>query len=260
MSHLEGPYAEIAGELANTAFAKIRYVSETGSTNADAMELLGSGDGGGLTIVAEFQSRGAGRKGRSWIGAPGGSLLFTTILPQSMPAAHLWIVPFWTALAVGRGLRACGIAASTRWPNDLLLGDAKLAGILCISRTAGERAHAACGVGINVSRDPAAHAIEPPAAFCDDLQPVDRAALLRAILLEFDAALGLLAEPERVAHLWEEQAGVPGSRYRLLRDGDAVAFEATAVALATGGALLVERDDGTRETIALADARALRDG
>jgi BirA family biotin operon repressor/biotin-[acetyl-CoA-carboxylase] ligase len=258
MSLAEGPYAGIAAELAGTRFARIRYVAETASTNADALALLGTDGGAGLTIVAEFQSSGAGRKGRTWIAAPGSSLLFTTILPDAMPVENLWIVPFWTVLAVGRALRACGIETATHWPNDLLLGEAKIAGILCISRTAGERANAACGVGINVSRDPGANAIEPPAAFCNDRVPVERPALLRAVLAQFDATLESLAHPLRVARRWEEQAGLPGRRYRLLRDGESEPFEATAIALADGGALVVERDGGARETIALADARALR--
>src|ERR1700683_5800435 len=57
------PYAGIASQLAGTAFSRIRYVEETASTNADASALLGSEGVDGLTIVAEYQSSGAGRKG-----------------------------------------------------------------------------------------------------------------------------------------------------------------------------------------------------
>jgi BirA family transcriptional regulator, biotin operon repressor / biotin---[acetyl-CoA-carboxylase] ligase len=257
MSEPEHPYASVAAERAGSAFAQIRYVPQTGSTNADAAGLLGTPGSAGATIVAEYQSSGAGRKGRSWVAAPGSSLLFTTILPEAVLARDLWIVPFWTALAVRRGLAACGIEADVHWPNDLLLGERKLAGILCVSRVAGERAHVACGVGINVTRGET-RGIEPPPAFCDDVRPVDRAALLRAILLAFEATLETLANPQRVARLWESQAGLPGRRYRLLKDGDAAPFEAEALALATGGGLVVTRGDGSRETISLADARALR--
>jgi BirA family biotin operon repressor/biotin-[acetyl-CoA-carboxylase] ligase len=254
----DNPYAPIAAELAGTAFERIRYVARTASTNADALELLGDDGHAGTTIVAEYQSGGAGRKGRSWHAAPGSSLLFTTIVPASIAASDLWTVPFWTALAVARGLSACGIDAETHWPTDLLLGEKKLAGILCVSRIAGDRANVACGVGINVSRYPEADAIHPPAAFCDDRAPVERSVLLRAILLEFDASLRVLANPQRIARLWERQAGLPGRRYRLLVDGEAEPFDADAVALATGGGLVVVRANGARETISLADARALR--
>jgi BirA family transcriptional regulator, biotin operon repressor / biotin---[acetyl-CoA-carboxylase] ligase len=254
----EHPYARIASELAGTGFSRIRYVEETTSTNADASALLGSEGADGLTIVAEYQSSGAGRKGRSWLAEPGTSLLFTTIVPGSVPALDLWIVPFWTALAIRRALGACGIDVDLHWPNDLLLDDAKLAGILCVSRSAGDRAWVACGVGVNVRRGETADAIEPPPAFCDDRRAVERADLLRAILLEFDATRAMLANPQRVARLWEVQAGLPGRRYRLLRDDETEPFEATAISLATGGGLVVARDEGIRETISLADARALR--
>jgi biotin-[acetyl-CoA-carboxylase] ligase/type 3 pantothenate kinase len=252
------PYARIESELAGTAFSRIRYVEATASTNADASALLGDEGSAGLTIVAEYQSGGAGRKGRSWLAEPGSSLLFTTVIPGSLPAHDLWIVPFWTALAIRRALASFGVDVDLHWPNDLLLADAKLAGILCVSRSAGDRAWVACGVGINVRRGDGANAIEPSPAFCDDRAQVERAALLRAILLEFDATREMLANPQRVARLWELEAGLPGRRYRLLVDGETAPFEATAIALATGGGLVVARDEGLRETISLADARALR--
>jgi BirA family biotin operon repressor/biotin-[acetyl-CoA-carboxylase] ligase len=258
MTAPEHPYARIAFELAGTAFSRIRYAEETASTNADATSLLGDEGSAGLTIVAEYQSSGAGRKGRSWLAEPESSLLFTTIVPGSMPAHDLWTVPFWTALAIRRALGACGVDVDLHWPNDLLLGDAKLAGILCVSRSAGDRAWVACGVGINVKRGEGADAIEPPPAFCDDRHPVARADLLRAILLEFDATRAMLENPQRVARLWEVEAGLPGRRYRLLKDDETTPFQAAAIALATGGGLVVAHDDGVRETISLADARALR--
>ncbi|HTA40239.1 MAG TPA: biotin--[acetyl-CoA-carboxylase] ligase [Candidatus Acidoferrales bacterium] len=254
----EHPYARIASELTGTGFSRIRYVEETTSTNADASALLGDDGAAGVTIVAEYQSSGAGRKGRSWLAEPGSSLLFTTIVPGSLSAHDLWVVPFWTALAIRRSLGAYGVEADLHWPNDLLLGDAKLAGILCVSRSAGDRAWVACGVGINVRRGYGAGAIEPPPAYCDDVRAVKRAELLRTILLEFEATRAALENPQRVAREWEAQAGLPGRRYRLLKDGETAPFEATALALATGGGLAVARDDGTRETISLADARALR--
>src|SRR5579862_2565994 len=163
-------------ELGSGAFAAVRYVGETGSTNADAAELLGDPRFAGLTIVAEYQTRGSGRKGRSWLAQPGTALLFTTILPRPIDSDRLWTVPFWTALAVGRALDVCGVAAALQWPNDLLIDDRKVAGILCTSRVTGRNAHVGCGVGINVHRRAGAQAgIEPPPAFCDDRNQIGRA-------------------------------------------------------------------------------------
>jgi len=254
----EQPYEKVAAGLAGTPFTAIRYVRETASTNADAAAILGEPGFAGLTIVAEHQTQGAGRKGRSWLAAPGTSLLFTTILPEALPAADLWIVPFWVALAVRSALRDCGIDATLHWPNDLLLERGKLAGILCASRVSGDTAWVACGVGINVCRTTDADGIFPSPAFCDDVTPVDRAQLLGAILLGYVASLDSLRAPQRIARMWETAAGLPGRRYRILKDNTTIPFNCNALSLATGGGLAVQHDDGARETIALADARALR--
>lgn len=254
-----GPYAWVAGELRATPFGSIAYVEETESTNADAAALLGDARFGGHTIVAEYQRRGAGRKGRSWSAAPGTALLFTTIVPGDLAAQALWIVPHWAALAVRAALRAQGIAATLHWPNDLLIAERKVAGILCQSRVNGARAQVACGVGINVHRRGGAQAaVDPPPAFCDDFVPVERGRLLRAVLSEYDRTLALLEQADRVARAWEAAAGLPGARYRILKDGAPEPFEAVALGLAAGGGLRVARDDGNTETIDLADARVLR--
>jgi BirA family biotin operon repressor/biotin-[acetyl-CoA-carboxylase] ligase len=252
------PYAAVERDLVQTAFGSIRYVVQTPSTNDDAALLLGDANAAGLTIVAEYQTRGAGRKGRMWSSRPGEGLLFTTILPAELSASDIWIVPFWAALAIRSALAQHGIDAAVHWPNDLLAGGKKLCGILCTSRIVGARAWVGCGVGINVLRAPGADAsILPTPAFCSDFAPVDRAGLLQSILLAFDAAFARLQRPRDVARDWETAAGLPGARYRILKDGAADAFDATAIALADGGALIVERN-GEREAIALADARALR--
>lgn len=254
------PYAAVAEELRGTRFARIRYEVTTGSTNDDAAALLGDEQAYGTTFVAEVQTHGAGRKGRSWIAQPGTSLLMTTILPRSMPASHLWVVPFGVAICVRRALVLSGVSAQMHWPNDLLLGEKKIAGILCVSRVVGDRAWVAAGVGINVHRTPEAEeAISPPPAFCDDVVPdIDRARLLRDILLNYDVWNETLDMPPRIARVWERQAGLPGKRYRILKDDAIEPIDVTALSLATGGGLLVQHDDGTRETISLADARALR--
>ncbi len=253
------PYENVERELRGTAFARIRFERSTASTNDDAAALLGDPAWAGLTIVAEVQTKGAGRKGRSWIAAPGSALLMTTLPARQIPAAHAWIVPFGVAICVRRALRTNGVPSEVHWPNDLLTEGKKIAGILCVSRVVGDRAWVAAGVGINVYRTPGAdESIDPPPAFCDDVEPtITRAALLRDILLNYDIWDQTLEMPQRVARIWERMAGLP-KRYTILKDGDTQSIEITAVALANGGGLVVEHDNGKRETIAFADARALR--
>jgi len=256
----EHPYASVERELQGTAFSRIRYLRSTSSTNDDAAELLGDPSAFGTTIVAEEQTRGAGRKGRTWTAQPGTSLLMTTILPRALPAANLWVVPFGVAICVRRALSTHAIPSELHWPNDLLVGGKKIAGILCVSRIVGERAWVAAGVGINVHRPrDGAPTIVPPPAFCDDLDPaIDRATLLRDLLLNYDVWNEALRMPQRVARLWERMAGLPGKRYRILKDSEDIPVDVTAISLANDGSLIVEHDTGRREAIALGDARALR--
>jgi BirA family biotin operon repressor/biotin-[acetyl-CoA-carboxylase] ligase len=259
MPPTKDPYAAVAEELRGTRFSRIVYKESTGSTNADATSLLGDESAYGATLVAEMQTEGAGRKGRTWIAQPGTSLLMTTILPRSMPASHLWVVPYGVAICVRRALVLNGIRADLQWPNDLLLDNKKICGILCVSRVVGDRAWVAAGVGINIHRTPEAAAIFPPPAFADDIAPaIDRAKLLRDILLNYEIWEEALDMPPRVARVWERQAGLPGKRYRILKDDTVDPIEVNAISLASGGGLIVQHDDGKRETISLADARALR--
>jgi len=248
----------VAQELRGSPFAAIRYTEETESTNDDAAALLGDERYGGLTIVAEYQRRGAGRKGRRWEAPAGTALLCTTILPQTVAAERLWLIPYWAALAVGGALKAFGICTVLQWPNDILLAERKVAGILCVSCVAGASAWVACGVGINVYRSAGApEQIDPAPAFCDDAVPVERRALLRALLGCYESSLPLLEQAERVVSLWNQAAELPGRRYRVAPDG-AATFTATALTLDPGGGLRVQREGAPAETVALADARIER--
>lgn len=242
-------------------FTRIRHVEETDSTNEDISRILGDEDARGLTLVADFQRRGTGRRGRAWVAPPGSALLFTTALPDALPAGDLWAVPFWIALAVRAALEAFGISGRLVWPNDLLIGGRKAAGMLCVSRISGPYAWVGCGVGINVTRpgdESLVRGIDPPPAFVSDVREIKREHLLHEILQQADASYDTLSSPLHVAHDWEEAAGIPGTRYRLLMDGETEPFDAQALRLLEGGALLVVRD-GERIEVSLADARVIRD-
>lgn len=223
--------------------------------------MLGEQRARGLTLVADYQEQGAGRKGRAWLAPPGSALLCTIGLPDALAAADLWAVPFWTALVVHEALQELGVRGRLQWPNDVLLDGRKVCGILCISRVTGEYAWAGCGIGVNVRRpdNPQAIAdIQPPPAYLSDLiADVDRENALQAILRCADTRYDLLFAPQRIAHEWDGAAHLPGARYRILLDGEDEPFDATALRLLPGGALLVDHDGAQRE-ITLADARILR--
>jgi BirA family biotin operon repressor/biotin-[acetyl-CoA-carboxylase] ligase len=130
---------------------EVRVVEETGSTNADLLAEARAGAHEGLVLVAEEQTAGRGRLGRRWISPPRRSLTFSVLLRPAVPAGLLGWVPLLAGVAVASALEhTAGVDARLKWPNDVLAGGAKLAGILA------ERWGSAIvvGAGINVLQQP----------------------------------------------------------------------------------------------------------
>jgi BirA family biotin operon repressor/biotin-[acetyl-CoA-carboxylase] ligase len=208
---------------------EIRVVPETGSTNADLMGRAGKHAPEGTVLVAEEQTAGRGRLGRSWSAPPRSGLMFSMLLRPAeagVPVARVAWLPLLTGVAVAaavRGFTARGrnerfsalaelgepgpaggnvLDARLKWPNDVLVGERKLAGILA------ERADDAIvvGVGLNVSL----RAEELPAPTATSLAMegaafTDREPLLRAILREFESWYSAWA-----AVAGDPEADVPG--------------------------------------------------
>jgi len=122
-------------------------VEETGSTNADLLAEAQAGAREGLVLVAEEQTAGRGRMGRRWISPPRRALTFSVLLRPAVPAGLLGWVPLLAGVAVASALEyTAGVDARLKWPNDVLVDGAKIAGILA------ERWGSAVvvGTGINV--------------------------------------------------------------------------------------------------------------
>jgi BirA family transcriptional regulator, biotin operon repressor / biotin---[acetyl-CoA-carboxylase] ligase len=160
---------------------EIRVTGETGSTNADLLREAQAGAGEGLVLVAETQTAGRGRLGRSWSSPPRAALACSVLLrPAGVPpAARAWL-PLLTGIAVAAALRAeAGVPAGLKWPNDVLVADRKIAGILA-------EAHGdaiVVGIGLNVTLTaaelpvPGATSLLLEGAAC-----LDRERLLAAVL------------------------------------------------------------------------------
>jgi BirA family biotin operon repressor/biotin-[acetyl-CoA-carboxylase] ligase len=187
------------------------YREQTGSTNADALQYHAD-HGRDVVAFAEAQSAGRGRRGRQWISPFARNIYCTVGISREIPAARQGLLSIVTGVALCRALRAqTGLQVSLKWPNDLLLADAKLGGILIESRALGVgHFFFAIGFGLNLmmNADELA-ALDRPAtslsqAFGDKLgEDVDRSKLLvasvEAVILairdfEIDAVAGLIAE------------------------------------------------------------------
>src|SRR5580698_891067 len=114
----------------------IDVVASTGSTNADLMARAADGlePLDGQVLVAEEQTAGRGRLGRTWTSVPGASLTFSVLLrPVTVPAGRRGWLALLAGVAVASAVRSVtggGVAAVLKWPNDVLVADRKLAGIL----------------------------------------------------------------------------------------------------------------------------------
>jgi BirA family biotin operon repressor/biotin-[acetyl-CoA-carboxylase] ligase len=125
--------ARLNGALASRPglWREVRVVEETGSTNADLLAQARSGADEGLVLVAEAQTSGRGRMGRRWISPPRRALTFSVLLRPAVPAGLLGWVPLLAGVAVASALEyTAGVDARLKWPNDVLVDGAKIAGIL----------------------------------------------------------------------------------------------------------------------------------
>ena len=177
---------------------RIEVVAETGSTNADLLAQAAAGAAAGTVLAAEAQHAGKGRLGRTWTSAPGAGLTFSVLLrPAGVPAAALGWLPLLTGVAVAAAVReVTGVAARLKWPNDVLAGERKLAGILAESR--GQAV--VVGVGLNVSQRAAD--LPVPTATSVLLEQQAAAGLARGQLLA-----GILTALERWYLAWVAAAG-----------------------------------------------------
>ncbi len=178
---------------------RVQWVEKTGSTNADLIAMAQQGAASQTVLAADYQFSGKGRRGRSWGAAPGSSLLFSVLVrPRLDPeAAHL----VTTALALS-AVEACdalaGVRPGLKWPNDLVVGDRKLAGVLAESMVTGNRLEAVIvGMGINVRTGAAPVETVDTAVSLEDLcgSEVDRSELLAEILGRFSHWMNGIDKP-----------------------------------------------------------------
>jgi BirA family biotin operon repressor/biotin-[acetyl-CoA-carboxylase] ligase len=247
MSRMGSPYTDLsrppllAARLrralvtADSRWREITVVPHTGSTNADVAAAARAGAAEGLVLVAESQSAGRGRLGRSWTSPPRAGLATSILLrPSGVPVKRFGWLPLLAGVALAEAVRRVGqVDAVLKWPNDLLIGDRKCAGILCEVHDGA----AVVGFGLNTTLRadelpvPTATSLALAGAACSDREP-----LLRAVLRAIDDWYGRWCDAAgdaetsglRAAYLFH--CATPGRRVRVeLPGGQAVEGAATDV-------------------------------
>ncbi|HEX5086551.1 MAG TPA: biotin--[acetyl-CoA-carboxylase] ligase [Nocardioides sp.] len=130
---------------------QVEVVAEAGSTNVLVAERAQAGGPEGLVIAAEHQTAGRGRLDRTWETTPRSALTFSVLLRPTVPPARWPWLPLLTGYAVCTALRDSGFDAVVKWPNDVLIHDRKVAGILVERVETPTGAAAVLGIGVNVA-------------------------------------------------------------------------------------------------------------
>jgi BirA family transcriptional regulator, biotin operon repressor / biotin---[acetyl-CoA-carboxylase] ligase len=185
----------------------IEVTGVTGSTNADLLARAAGGAPEGIVLAAEEQSAGRGRMGRAWVSPPRAALTFSVLLrPATVPPARRGWLPLLAGVAVAAAVRSVtAVQAQLKWPNDVLVRDAKLGGIL--AEAAGDAI--VVGVGLNVSTEPGE--LPPPGPgpagplAATSLRAEGWASLDRDVLLS-----AMLGELEHWYLAWRRAGGDPG--------------------------------------------------
>jgi len=175
--------------------SRLIALERVGSTQDEVHRLAEGGAPDGTAVVAGQQTAGRGSRGRQWQSPVGGLWLSVLRRPTAESAAPL-VLSLSAGLAVAEALEAAGVPkVMLKWPNDLMIGTAKVGGILCEIRWHGERAAwAAIGVGINVANDPP---VTVPDAGAVNDDPAQRKLTPNDLALPVVTALCRLAlEPE----------------------------------------------------------------
>jgi BirA family biotin operon repressor/biotin-[acetyl-CoA-carboxylase] ligase len=132
----------------------VHFLEVTGSTNTDLLRLAEDGRPEWTVVVANQQEAGRGRLGRTWISSPGSSLLSSVLLRPSLLPVDAPLLTLAAGAAMARACRqACGVDARCKWPNDLVVGQKKLGGILVEAKVQeGRVLHAVVGAGVNLTQ------------------------------------------------------------------------------------------------------------
>jgi BirA family biotin operon repressor/biotin-[acetyl-CoA-carboxylase] ligase len=228
---------------------RLAWFETLGSTMREAARMARAGCPAGTAVVAEEQTAGQGRHGHSWHSEPGAGLYVSVVLRLSLPPDSLPALTLALGLATAEAIaRTCDFSADLRWPNDVVIDDRKVAGIL-VQLT---DSVAIAGIGVNVN-----HAGFPP-ELASQATSLARAAgstqsredLLIALLPAIDSFVKMLVEggPRPVLDMFTSHSSYARGRRVRVQQPDCV-LEGVTAGLNPSGFLILRADDGSESLI-----------
>jgi BirA family biotin operon repressor/biotin-[acetyl-CoA-carboxylase] ligase len=243
--------------LSTKVFGSKFFTFETiDSTNNCARALAGCWADEGTVVLAEEQTAGKGRQGRSWYTNPQENLTFSVILRPKLPPDALNLLPLLTAVAIAEAIEAeTGLRVQCKWPNDILVNGKKASGILIEGSVKGDAVeYVVLGIGINVNQTtfPADIAHRATSLRTETGQPLDRVKLLQAVLRALDSRYRAVMKSgfQSILPEWISRSAMMERQITVSENGNQ--FSGVVKGLAPDGALIVT-SAGTERTLYAGD-------
>jgi BirA family transcriptional regulator, biotin operon repressor / biotin---[acetyl-CoA-carboxylase] ligase len=252
--------AALKAALGNSLFStRILHHESIDSTNRVLKELALKGSPEGTLVLAEEQTAGRGRRGRTWVSPAGSNLLFSILLrPSPMDPGKVFTLTMILALVTAEVLRrATGLSVLIKWPNDLYLGGKKLAGILTeFSMRDTTVDYVILGTGINLNwHPPVEEGIRHPATslLAETGKRFSRNELLLGILRGLEVSYGevLRGEIDGYYRRWNELSLILGRQVTIESESEII--EGKALRIDETGALILEEPNGSKRKILCGD-------
>ncbi|MFN2455937.1 MAG: biotin--[acetyl-CoA-carboxylase] ligase [Pyrinomonadaceae bacterium] len=233
------------------------------STNTEAARQAAHGVPEGLCVVAREQTAGRGRRQRAWISPAGTGLYFSIVLRPQLETRVWPLLTLMAALAVHDALKeACALVTDIKWPNDIMVGERKLCGILAETFEGGTTRACIVGIGINLrekSFPPDLHEVAASVEAVTGRAP-DEEGVLQSLVRRLIDRYARLHTPNGARELIDEW--MARSSYAVNKSVRVTiaseTFEGTTRGLETDGALRVETRDGETKIVRAGDVAAVR--
>lgn len=231
----------------------ILYYETTDSTNLRIRQAGDEGAPHGTLAVADRQTAGRGRRGRTWESPAGSSIYMSVLLRPDIAPNKASMLTLVMALSVAEGIQQCIPIIQIKWPNDIIVNGKKLVGILTeMSAQVDYINHVTVGVGINVNMTAFPEEIADTAtSLCLECgHAVKRAPLIAAVMERLEENYEIFLETEDLSGLMERYSALLVNRDRDVRIiGEKETYQAHAIGIDRTGELIVRREDGTMEKI-----------
>ena len=226
----------------------VHFARETDSTNLWIKRLAKEGAPEGTLALAEFQSAGRGRLGRSWEVPEGTSVMMSILLRPKFEPQYAPTLTLVMGMAVAKAVKKLGFDVSIKWPNDVVVSHKKICGILTeMGVRDGKIDYAVIGVGINVNirEFPEEMADKATSLYLESGSEFDRSQIPGLVMEAFEEYYEKFAATCDLSGLKEEYEGILANYNQPVRVLAKEPYEGVARGITDGGELLVEKTDGT---------------